>query len=131
MFGSNPVKTFGIPKATLSKLAFMAVSELFSTETTEMADVVFPAASFAEKSGTVTNTCGQVQALKKTMRIAGTRSDLEILLALARLLGQKWNYASAGRRHPGNHRKRARLRRASSQPAGGPGRRDTTRGNAP
>ena len=70
------------------------VAEIFPTETAELADVVLPAASFAEKSGTVTNTCGQVQALKKTMRIAGTLSDLEILLALARLLGQKWNYES-------------------------------------
>ena len=71
------------------------VAELFPTETTEAADVVLPATSFAEKSGTVTNTCGQVQILKKTMRKAGTRSDLEILLALARLLGQTWSYRSA------------------------------------
>ncbi len=71
------------------------VAELFPTETTEAADVVLPATSFAEKSGTVTNTCGQVQILKKTMRKAGTRSDLEILLALARLLGHTWNYRSS------------------------------------
>src|SRR5574337_944071 len=71
------------------------VAELFPTETTEFADVVLPATSFAEKSGTVTNTCGEVQALKKTMRKAGTRSDLEILLALARQFGQKWPYSSA------------------------------------
>jgi len=36
-----------------------------------------------------------VQSLKKTLRKAGTRSDLEILLALARLFGRKWNYQSA------------------------------------
>lgn len=94
VFGSNPVKTFNISKQALSKLAFVMVAEIFPTETTEVADVVLPATSFAEKSGTVTNTCGQVQALKKTMRKAGTRSDLEILLALARLFGQKWNYQS-------------------------------------
>jgi NADH dehydrogenase/NADH:ubiquinone oxidoreductase subunit G len=70
------------------------VAELFPTETTETADVVLPATSFAEKSGTVTNTCGQVQVLKKTMRKAGTRSDLEILLALARMMGQTWSYRS-------------------------------------
>jgi formate dehydrogenase major subunit len=68
---------------------------MFLTETAEAADVVLPATSFAEKSGTVTNTCGQVQALKKTMRQAGTRSDLEILLALARMMGQPWNYRSS------------------------------------
>jgi NADH-quinone oxidoreductase subunit G len=95
VFGSNPVKTFGISNGVLGKLAFLMVAEVFPTETTEMADVVLPATTFAEKAGTVTNTCGQVQALKKTMRKAGTRSDLEILLALARLLGRRWNYPSA------------------------------------
>jgi len=95
VFGSNPVKTFKIPQEALSKLAFVMVAEIFPTETTQVADVILPATSFAEKSGTVTNTCGQVQALKKTMRKAGTRSDLEILLALARLFDQKWNYQTA------------------------------------
>jgi NADH-quinone oxidoreductase subunit G len=95
VFGANPVKTFGISKEALSRLAFLMVAEMFPTETAQAADVVLPAASFAEKSGTVTNTCGQVQALKRTMRKAGTRSDLEILLALARLFDRKWNYQSA------------------------------------
>jgi NADH-quinone oxidoreductase subunit G len=95
VFGSNPVKTFNMAKEAFSKLDFVMVAEIFPTETTELADVVLPATTFAEKSGTVTNTSGQVQALKKTMRKAGTRSDLEILLALARLLGQKWDYRSA------------------------------------
>jgi NADH-quinone oxidoreductase subunit G len=95
VFGSNPVKTFKLAADYLRKLDFLMVAELFPTETTEAAHVVLPAASFAEKSGTVTNTCGQAQALKKTMRKAGTRSDLEILLALARLLGHDWSYRSA------------------------------------
>ena len=95
VFGSNPVKTFGISKEALGKLEFLMVAEIFPTETTELADVVLPATTFAEKSGTVTNTCGQTQALKKTMRKAGTNSDLEILLSLARLLGQRWNYQTA------------------------------------
>jgi NADH-quinone oxidoreductase subunit G len=95
VFGSNPVKTFGISKEALSKLEFVMVAEIFPTETTQVADVILSAASFAEKSGTVTNTCGQVQVLKKTMRKAETQSDLEILLGLARLFGQHWNYRSA------------------------------------
>jgi len=94
VFGSNPVKTFHLPPQHLSKLTFLMVAELFPTETTEHAHVVLPAASFAEKSGTITNTCGQVQAVKRAMRKAGTQSDLEILLILARLLGQKWPYQS-------------------------------------
>ncbi len=92
VFGSNPAKTFGVSKETLAKLSLLFVADLFPTETAAMADVVVPAASFAEKSGTVTNLCGEVQALRKTMRKAGTRSDFEILLALARLLGAAWPY---------------------------------------
>jgi NADH-quinone oxidoreductase subunit G len=94
VFGSNPVKTFRFPKEQLAKLPFLMVAELFPTETAKAAHVVLPATSFAEKSGTVTNTCGQVQALKKTLRKAGTRSDFEILLALARLSGHAWPYQS-------------------------------------
>jgi NADH-quinone oxidoreductase subunit G len=95
VFGSNPVKTYGLDKPALGKLGLLFVAELFMTETGAMADVVVPATSFAEKSGTVTNTCGQVQALKKTMRKAGTKSDLEIILTLSRLLGHEWPYQSA------------------------------------
>src|SRR5439155_6887496 len=94
VFGSTPVKTFKLGKAMLGKLSFLVVAELFPTETAELADVVLPATSFAEKAGTFTNTCGQVQAIKKTMRKAGTRSDLEILLALARQFDRKLPYNS-------------------------------------
>jgi NADH-quinone oxidoreductase subunit G len=94
VFGSNPVQTFKLNPDIVGKLDFLFVAELFTTETAELAEIVVPATSFAEKDGTVTNTCGEVQALKKTMRKAGTRSDLEILLALARLFGQKWPYQS-------------------------------------
>jgi NADH-quinone oxidoreductase subunit G len=95
IFGSNPVRTCALERAMLAKLQFLFVAELFPTETADLADVVVPVASFAEKFGTVTNTCGQVQALKKTMRKPGTRSDLEIILALARLFGHGWPYQSA------------------------------------
>jgi NADH-quinone oxidoreductase subunit G len=94
VLGSNPVKTFKLDQSLLGKLSFLLVAELFPTATTAFADVVLPATSFAEKAGTMTNTCGQVQALKKTMRKAGTRSDLEILLALAREMGQPFPYKS-------------------------------------
>ena len=94
VFGANPVKTFQLPKQLLGGLNLLVVAELFQTETTEFADVVLPAATFAEKSGTVTNTCGQAQAIKKTMRKAGARSDFEIILTLARELGHAWPYRS-------------------------------------
>ena len=94
VFASNPVKTFKLDQAMLGKLSFLVLAELFPTETADLADVVLAATSFAEKSGTFTNTCGQVQAIKKTMRKAGTRSDLEILLALARQFDRKLPYNS-------------------------------------
>ncbi len=94
VFGSNPAKTFKLDPKTLGRLGFLLVADLFPTETAQLADVVLPAASFSEKSGTVTNTCGEVQSLKKSMRKAGTYSDLEILLALARQFGQAWPYHS-------------------------------------
>lgn len=95
VFGSNPVKTFKLDRSELATLQFLFVAELFPTETAELADIVVPATSLAEKAGTVTNTFGEVQAVKKTMRKAGTRSDLEILLALARLFDEKWPHQSA------------------------------------
>ncbi len=94
VFGSNPARTFKLDPKSLAKLSLLLVVDLFATETAVLADVVLPAASFAEKSGTVTNTCGQVQALKKSMRKAGAQSDLEIILTLARQLGQSWPYRS-------------------------------------
>jgi NADH-quinone oxidoreductase subunit G len=94
VFGSNPVRTFQLDPTALDKLGFLFVADLFPTETALLADIVLPASSFAEKAGTVTNTCGQVQALKESMRKAGTHSDLKILLSLARQLGQSWPYRS-------------------------------------
>jgi NADH-quinone oxidoreductase chain G len=95
IFGSNPVRSLGVKTETLRKLDFLFVAELFPTETAGVADVVVPAASFAEKSGTGTNTCGQVQSLKRTLHKAGTRSDFEIIAALAAQFGANWPYPSA------------------------------------
>jgi len=95
VFGSNPIRSFGLNREALGKLELLFVADLFATDTSQLANVVVPATSFAEKSGTFTNTFGQVQALKKTMRKAGTKSDLEIILALARLLGHQWPYQTA------------------------------------
>ena len=44
---------------------FVVVQDMFLTETAALADVVLPAANAYEKSGTVTNTCGDLQLVKK------------------------------------------------------------------
>ncbi len=81
--GANPLSR--TPLA--SPDAFVVVQDLFLTETAERASVVFPAASAYEKSGTVTNVCGEVQRLKPAVKIAGTKTDLEIVGLLAKELG--------------------------------------------
>jgi len=86
----------------LERLDFLVVSELFMTETAQLADVVLPAASFAEKDGTFTNTERRVQRVRKAIEPIGeARADWEIVCKVAeRLLrntqqATQWNYASA------------------------------------
>ncbi|MFB6183414.1 MAG: formate dehydrogenase subunit alpha [Haloarculaceae archaeon] len=80
----------------LAKLDFLVVQDLFMTETAEYADVVLPAASFAEKNGTFTNTERRVQLVNQTMEPVGqARQDWEILQAVANRFGYDWDYDSA------------------------------------
>jgi NADH-quinone oxidoreductase subunit G len=82
--GANPLT--GVDVAAL-KNTFVVVSDLFLTETAAVADVVLPAASLYEKSGTVTNTYGDVQIVKKAADVAGVKPDFEILVRLADAMG--------------------------------------------
>jgi len=84
--GSNPIKRFGIDPATLTN-TFLIVQDLFLTETALLADVVFPAANLYEKSGSVTNSYGDLQLVSKAADKAGTRSDFELIVRLAGHLG--------------------------------------------
>ncbi len=81
--GANPLKRYKLA----AKNAFVVVQELFPTETAQAADVILPAASTYEKSGTVTNVCGEVQRLKRAIETPGTKPDLEIFRLLAREMG--------------------------------------------
>ncbi|HWP83641.1 MAG TPA: molybdopterin-dependent oxidoreductase, partial [Terriglobia bacterium] len=73
--------------ATMRGKTFLVVQDLFLTETAQAADVVLPAASSYEKTGTKTNTCGEVQRLRKGIEMLGTRTDLRIFQDLAAALG--------------------------------------------
>lgn len=67
---------------------FVAVQELFLTETTDMADVVFPAASFAEVDGTFTNNAGNVQRVRKAIEpLNQSKPDWMITALIAREMG--------------------------------------------
>jgi NADH-quinone oxidoreductase subunit G len=84
--GSNPVGRFNIDPFVFSK-SFVVVQDMFLTETAVMADVVLPAANAYEKSGTVTNTCGDVQLVKKAGEVAGTKTDFEMIVRIADAMG--------------------------------------------
>ncbi len=84
--GANPVLGLGVSAEAL-KNTFVIVQDLFLTETAALADVVFTAVSLYEKSGTVTNTFGDVQMVKKAADRAGVKSDFEILVRLADAMG--------------------------------------------
>ena len=80
--GANPVGTLGFDPA-IFKNTFLIVQDIFLTETAALANIVLPAASLYEKSGTVTNTFGDVQLVKKAADHAGVKPDFEILVRLA------------------------------------------------
>src|ERR1700674_738058 len=72
--GANPLKDASLA----SKHVFVVVQDLFMSETARRADIVLPAASAYEKTGTVTNACGEVQKLTQAIKVMGTKTDLEI-----------------------------------------------------
>ena len=84
--GANPFAHFGKPGVGRGSLQLLIVQEMFLTETAQLADIVFPAASAYEKEGTVTNTAGQVQLLRKGAVVMGTRSDFDLLRILSHQL---------------------------------------------
>ncbi len=87
--GANPVKTFGLAAADrLGGLELLVVHEMFLTETARRADIVLPAACAYEKDGTVTNTAGEVQLLRKAAEVMGPRTDLDILRILTHQLAR-------------------------------------------
>ena len=91
ILGENPV--VGDPNAAhvieaLKKLDFLAVIEIFPTETTELAHVILPAVSFAEKRGTKTATDRRVQWLERAVEPVGEAMvDWRIISRLAARLG--------------------------------------------
>ncbi len=72
------------------KLEFLVVQDIFMHETAEVADVVLPATSFAEKDGTFTNSERRVQRVRKVIDPVGeSRPDWVIISDLARLMSGK------------------------------------------
>ncbi len=86
--GANPVSRYGVDPDAL-KNTFVVVQDMFLTETAALADVVLPAAYLYEKAGTVTNTYGDIQMVKKGADTAGVRPDFEMIVRIADKMGAK------------------------------------------
>ncbi|MBN2239318.1 MAG: formate dehydrogenase subunit alpha [Dehalococcoidales bacterium] len=99
VIGSNPVlgelDTDRV-KESLGALEFLVVQDVFMTETAEMAHVVLPATTFAEKEGTFTNTERKVQRVRKAVDAPGeSMHDWKIICQLAQKMGKEgFNFAT-------------------------------------
>lgn len=96
IFGENPVvsdpDSHHLIQA-LKALDFLVVQDIFLTETAQLADVVLPGASFAEKEGTFTNTERRVQRVRQAIVPLGeSRPDWQILIDLATRMGLPMSY---------------------------------------
>lgn len=91
VMGENPVLSdpnMDHTRKAFEALDFLIVQDIFMTETAELADVVLPAASFAEKDGTFTNTERRVQRVRKSISPPGqARDDLSIIEGLSIKMG--------------------------------------------
>jgi len=96
VMGENPALSepdISDAREVLADLDFLVVQDIFMTETAEHADVILPAVSFAEKSGTFTNTERRVQLVGQAIDPPGEcRQDWRILSELANRLGFDWDY---------------------------------------
>ncbi|GIW83056.1 MAG: formate dehydrogenase subunit alpha [Gemmatales bacterium] len=98
MMGENPFLSdpnVNKVRQALARLDFLAVQDIFLTETAEFADVILPASSFLEKTGTYTNTDRRVQIGRKVLDPPGdARLDWQILCDLSHRLGYPMHYDS-------------------------------------
>jgi len=101
--GENPLLTepnLAHAHEAFDKLDFLVVQDIFMHETAELADVVLPAASFAEKEGTFTNSERRVQRVRQVIAPVGqSRADWEIVQDVARRTAQRLGTTSHGFEH--------------------------------
>ncbi len=97
--GEDAANTHPCSKRTakaLGRLEFLVVQDIFLTETARFADVVLPAACWAEKEGSSTSTERRIQWHEKAVEPPGdAMADLWIICNLARRLGLNFHYRSS------------------------------------
>lgn len=101
MVGENPILSEADAKhvkKAIEKLELFVAQDIFMTESSELAHVVLPGVSFAEKEGTVTNTERRVQLMHRAIKPVGdSRDDWWITCEIAkRMGGQGFDFKSAG-----------------------------------
>jgi predicted molibdopterin-dependent oxidoreductase YjgC len=97
VLGEDAIKVTPENKAALQALELLVVSELALSEAGQLAHVVLPAASFAEKDGTFTNWEGRVQKINAAIPpMQGCAPEAAILLELATRLGQPFALRGPG-----------------------------------
>ncbi|HYM36994.1 MAG TPA: molybdopterin-dependent oxidoreductase, partial [Nitrospiraceae bacterium] len=91
LVGENPLGTLPASmevKAALEKLELLIVQDPFMTDTAQLAHIVLPASTFAEKDGTMTSQDGKVQRIRQTMDPIGeSLPDWQIFAAIGSGLG--------------------------------------------
>ena len=99
IMGENPIGSspdVGEVAEALENLEFLVVQEIFMSETAELADVVLPVVSFAEKDGTFTNTERRVQLLRPAIPPVGeARPDWQVICDIATAMGYPMAYPNA------------------------------------
>jgi formate dehydrogenase alpha subunit len=95
--GEDPALSFPgshVVRDALASLEFLVVQDLFLTETAKLANVVLPAASFAEKDGSFTNFEGRISKIRKGIKPVGeSRPDWEIILNIADKMKSPFSYS--------------------------------------
>jgi len=82
-------------RKALASLDFLVVQDIFLTETAEFADVILPASSYFEKTGTYTNTDRRVQLGRKVLESPGeAREDWQIICEIGNRMGMSMDYTS-------------------------------------
>ncbi len=99
VIGEDPVladPNAGHASNAIEKLDLLIVQDIFLTDTAKMADVVLPAACYAEKDGTFTSTERRVQRVRKALDPPGqAKADWVIIQEIGRRMGFSFNYNSA------------------------------------
>ena len=104
IMGENPILSdpnTNHVKEALGEIEFLVTQDIFLNETAQMAHVVLPGVSFAEKEGTFTNTERRVQCVRPALPIRGeARRDLEVICDLGQRLSGVEADGSADVVHP-------------------------------